>query len=164
MPWETCMPMGTSWSWIPNEQYKPTAEIVRTLAQVVTRGGSLLLNIGPRPDGQFDSTAYVRLHEVGAWLKVNGEAVYGTRAADLDAQGAIGCTRRKDDKAIYLFGEAGDAPWSIAWHGDRLPKATLLGSGRKLRVKQDRERLEVHVKEAARANAKRGIYVVKLLL
>lgn len=164
VPWETCMPMGTSWSWVPNERYKPTAEIVRTLAQVVTRGGSLLLNIGPRPDGQFDSTAYVRLREVGAWLKVNGEAVYGTRAADLDAQGAIGCTRSKDDKTIYLFGEAGDAPWSIAWHGDRLPKATLLGSGWKLRTTLNKERLEIQVEGIERNQAASGMCVVKLEL
>jgi hypothetical protein len=49
VPWETCMPMGTSWSWVPNEQYKTTDEIIRTLAQVVTRGGSLLLNVAPAP-------------------------------------------------------------------------------------------------------------------
>jgi alpha-L-fucosidase len=79
VPWETCMPMGTSWSWVPNEQYKSTDEIIRTLVSVVSRGGSLLLNVAPGPDGQLDSTAYVRLKEVGEWLKVNGEAVYGTK-------------------------------------------------------------------------------------
>ena len=78
VPWETCMPMGTSWSWVPNEQYKSTDEIIRTLVKVVSRGGSLLLNVAPGPDGQLDSTAYVRLKEVGEWLKVNGEAIYGT--------------------------------------------------------------------------------------
>ena len=81
VPWETCMPMGTSWSWVPNEKYKSTDEIIRTLVSVVSRGGSLLLNVAPGPDGQLDSTAYVRLKEVGEWLKVNGEAVYGTRAS-----------------------------------------------------------------------------------
>ena len=80
VPWETCMPMGTSWSWVPNEKYKSTDEIIRTLVNVVSRGGSLLLNVAPGPDGQLDSTAYERLKEVGEWLKVNGEAVYGTRA------------------------------------------------------------------------------------
>ena len=59
VPWETCMPMGTSWSWVPNEKYKSTDEIIRTLVSVVSRGGSLLLNVAPGPDGQLDSTAYV---------------------------------------------------------------------------------------------------------
>lgn len=163
VPWETCMPMGTSWSWVPSERYKSTDEIVHTLAQVVTRGGSLLLNIGPRPDGAFDSTAYVRLREVGAWLKVNGEAVYGTRAAELGAQGAIGCTRSKDGKAIYLFGEAGEKPWSIAWEGDRLPKATVLATGRKLRVKWNKERLEIEVADMGRTHGANGMCVVKLV-
>lgn len=80
VPWETCMPMGTSWSWVPNEQYKSTDEIIRTLVSVVSRGGSLLLNVAPGPDGQLDSTAYVRLKEVGEWLKVNGEAIYAEQS------------------------------------------------------------------------------------
>ncbi|MBP8823507.1 MAG: alpha-L-fucosidase [Flavobacteriales bacterium] len=164
VPWETCMPMGTSWSWVPNEQYKSTGEIISTLVHVVTRGGSLLLNIGPRPDGRLDSSAYQRLREVGAWLKVNGEAVYGTRAAELGPQGALGCTRSKDGKAIYLFGEAGDQPWSVAWTGDRSPQATVLGSGRKLRVQRNKERLMIAVAGSGPAKPASGLFVVKLLL
>jgi alpha-L-fucosidase len=107
VPWETCMPMGTSWSWVPNEKYKSTDEIIRTLVSVVSRGGSLLLNVAPGPDGQLDSTAYVRLKEVGEWLKVNGEAVYGTRASYVgDLPGAMGRTfawRAGERKAAYVF-------------------------------------------------------------
>ncbi|MBK8498651.1 MAG: alpha-L-fucosidase [Flavobacteriales bacterium] len=120
VPWETCMPMGTSWSWVPNEQYKSTDEIIRTLVQVVSRGGSLLLNVAPGPDGQLDSTAYVRLKEVGAWLKVNGEAIYdehvdgwskthrnpvfaegGKVVAESEVEATD--TRRRDDQYNYIF-------------------------------------------------------------
>lgn len=116
VPWETCMPMGTSWSWVPNEQYKSTDEIIRTLVSVVSRGGSLLLNVAPGPDGKLDSTAYVRLKEVGEWLKVNGEAVYGTRAFRLNmdptTDTALGYTEDADGggkgnghRVIYAFVE-----------------------------------------------------------
>lgn len=120
VPWETCMPMGTSWSWVPNEQYKSTDEIIRTLVNVVSRGGSLLLNVAPGPDGQLDSTAYVRLKEVGEWLKVNGEAVYDehidgwsktdrlaqpAESGRFLAQSAVEATdtRRRDDQYDYIF-------------------------------------------------------------
>ena len=120
VPWETCIPMGTSWSWVPNERYKSTDEIIRTLVKVVSRGGSLLLNVAPGPDGQLDSTAYVRLKEVGEWLKVNGEAVYikdadtwsvsngalsfpegGRIIADTEVEAVD--TRRRDDQYNYIF-------------------------------------------------------------
>lgn len=120
VPWETCMPMGTSWSWVPNEQYKSTEEIIRTLVSVVSRGGSLLLNVAPGPDGQLDSIALVRLKEVGEWLKVNGEAVF-IKDADTwsvsngalsfpeagrfitDAEVEALDTRRRDDQYNYIF-------------------------------------------------------------
>ena len=120
VPWETCMPMGTSWSWVSNEKYKSTDEIIRTLVSVVSRGGSLLLNVAPGPDGQLDSMAYVRLREVGAWLKVNGEAIYERegkvyfrtdREAMVVDRGRVISqavfdaldTRRRGDEYNYLF-------------------------------------------------------------
>ena len=138
VPWETCMPMGTSWSWVPNEKYKSTDEIIRTLVSVVSRGGSLLLNVAPGPDGQLDSTAYVRLKEVGEWLKVNGEAVYGTRASSVGGlSGIIGRTfawRSGERKTSYVFLDpqlvgAGTftIPFSSSVYGE---KVSCLGHGK----------------------------------
>jgi alpha-L-fucosidase len=150
VPWETCMPMGTSWSWVPNEQYKSTDEIIRTLVSVVSRGGSLLLNVAPGPDGQLDSTAYVRLKEVGEWLKVNGEAVYikgadtwsvsngalsfpegGSFIADSEVE-AID-TRRRDDQYNYIFVDSASVgELDLGCRSDKLiGRPTILGNSKR---------------------------------
>jgi alpha-L-fucosidase len=136
VPWETCMPMGTSWSWVPNEQYKSTDEIIRTLAQVVTRGGSLLLNVAPGPDGRWDSTAYQRLREVGAWLKVNGEAVHGTRASGPGKRTAPSGAHKARMAAPLPPRRSERGPWSFAWKGREMPKATVMDSGMVLPLRQ----------------------------
>jgi alpha-L-fucosidase len=137
VPWETCMPMGTSWSWVPNEKYKSTDEIIRTLVSVVSRGGSLLLNVAPGPDGQLDSTAYVRLNEVGEWLKVNGEAVYGTRPVPRDHEVSTECSMSADGNVLYLMDSYGD-DWSFAWYEAKAPAVSILGADNRLKVKFDR--------------------------
>lgn len=103
-PWETCMTMANSWSYVPNDKYKPTNEIIEKLVDIVSKGGNYLLNIGPGPDGEFDPVAYDRLREIGAWMKVNGEAIYGTRMNAVFKDGdSIRFTQSKDGKTKYIF-------------------------------------------------------------
>ncbi len=78
-PWETCMTMANSWSYVPNDTYKSTAMLLKNLCFIVSRGGNFLLNIAPDPQGRWDSTAYVRLEEIGAWMKINGAAIYNSK-------------------------------------------------------------------------------------
>ncbi|MCK6610844.1 MAG: alpha-L-fucosidase [Bacteroidia bacterium] len=78
-PWETCMTMGGSWSWVKNEHYKSKQQILVNLCKIVSRGGNYLLNIAPGPNGEWDSTAYQRLQEIGVWMKKNGNAIYSSK-------------------------------------------------------------------------------------
>ncbi len=75
-PWETCMTLGNSWSYVKNENYKSLDVVINNLCAIVSRGGNYLLNIAPSPTGEFDSAAYARLDEIGAWMKANGSAIY----------------------------------------------------------------------------------------
>lgn len=77
-PWESCMTMANSWSYVPNDQYKSTAKILENLCLIVSRGGNYLLNIAPNAQGEWDPVAYQRLSEIGSWMKTNGTAIYGT--------------------------------------------------------------------------------------
>ncbi len=78
--WQTDTAVSrNSWGYVHNQDYKKSSEIVSDLLDIVSKNGSLLLNIGPRPDGSIPEGDQTILREIGAWLKVNGEAVYGTR-------------------------------------------------------------------------------------
>lgn len=77
-PWEMPMTMGYS----PKDQaWKPTDSLIRMLANIVSKGGNLLLNVGPSPKGTIPEPAVERLREIGAWTERNAEAIYGTTAS-----------------------------------------------------------------------------------
>ena len=101
-PWETCMPMATSWSYVPNDKYKSANELVHMLIDVVSKGGNLLLNIGPSELGEFAPDAYDRLHQIGEWMKINSEAIYSTKPIAPYKEGKI-CMTQKNDGTVYLL-------------------------------------------------------------
>ena len=77
--WETCMTLGTQWSWKPKDTIKSASEVIGILARVAGGDGNLLLDVGPMPDGRIEPRQVDVLEQVGSWMKVNGESIYGTR-------------------------------------------------------------------------------------
>ncbi len=106
-PWESCIIMGGGWSYAFNAKYKSPNEIINMLVDIVSKGGNLLLNIAPSPQGTWDEGAYESLKGVGEWMKVNSEAIYNTRPLEPYRDGKICFTQRKDGiaYAIYLADE-----------------------------------------------------------
>jgi len=102
-PWETCMTMGNSWSYVPNDQYKSAHDLVHLLIKIVSRGGSFLLNIGPSPDGDWDTAAYARLKDIGNWMKINSEGIYNSKPIAPYSSGNIFFTQSDDEKNMFAF-------------------------------------------------------------
>lgn len=79
--WQTDTSISNkSWGYIENDTFKSAETVVHQLVDIVSKNGNLLLNVGPRSDGTIPEQVQTILRDIGAWLKVNGEAIYGTRA------------------------------------------------------------------------------------
>jgi alpha-L-fucosidase len=80
--WETCMTMNTTWGYSKHDhEWKTTETLVKTLVDTTSKGGNFLLNIGPMADGAVPAKCVASLKEIGDWLQINGEAIYGASAA-----------------------------------------------------------------------------------
>jgi alpha-L-fucosidase len=101
-PWESCVTLANAWGYVPGDTYKSARTVIHMLTNIVSRNGSLLLNIGPSPEGEWDPKAYDRLREIGAWMKVNEEAIYDTEA-DPELQGKTNWVFTKKGSAIYAI-------------------------------------------------------------
>ena len=87
-PWQTDTSIGKkSWGYIEGEENKKPNEIIDILVDIVSKNGNLLLNIGPKPDGTITEQQQEVLIEIGKWLDVNGEAIYGTRPWKISGEG-----------------------------------------------------------------------------
>jgi alpha-L-fucosidase len=105
--WESCLTMGDQWSYKPDDKYKSTRTLIHLLVDIVAKGGNFLLNVGPNADGELPPAAVQRLDAVGAWMKVNGAAIYGTRAVPPYKEGRSCLTRKKDKLYVIFLGEEG---------------------------------------------------------
>jgi alpha-L-fucosidase len=100
-PWELCTTLTTgAWGYQPNAKVKPLNDVIRLLVGAVGRDGNLLLNVGPRPDGQIEPAQAERLREVGDWLKRYGQSIYATRGGPY-VPGDFGVSTYHD-RTIYL--------------------------------------------------------------
>lgn len=132
-PWESCIIMGGGWSYSFNATYKSGRELVHMLVDIVAKGGNLLLNVGPSPEGTWDEEVYDRLEKIGSWMDINQEAIYETRKIAPYFKDQLYFTKKKDDSAIYaiyLLQDGESLPAEIDLQDislDNKKKVTVLG-------------------------------------
>lgn len=99
--WEKCGTISAGWGYVSaRTEPLPLKKILENLSSIVCRDGNYLLNVGPRPDGQIEPSQIARLKEVGNWLKLYGECIYGTKGGPILPTAAYGAT--STSKAIYI--------------------------------------------------------------
>ena len=111
--WEGNLTMGTEWPWkATNENYKSGTELIDILIETRAKGGNLLLNIGPKPDGEVAIEQESRLREMALWNFVNGEALKSVSPWVITNEKNIWFTRARDSNTVYAF-LTGMSPWKL---------------------------------------------------
>lgn len=151
LPLETCQTMNHSWGYrITDCDYKPVDELVRYLVGAAGRGGNLLLNVGPQPDGRLPEAALERLAGIGQWLERHGETIYGTQAGPVTPR-AWGVTTRRGDKVYLHILDWPDTELFVPLQGLRVRQATAFDSGERLDFRQNDDGVVIRLGERTAA-------------
>jgi alpha-L-fucosidase len=157
-PWESCMTLANNWGYVPNDQFKSATKIIHSLAEVVAKGGSLLLGIGPKPDGTLPAEAIQRMAEIGKWMNKNGAAIYNTRSTKSYQDGKTYFTHNANEGlryAIVCLAEGEAVPATVNWKTN-LPKKgstmRLLQTGEKVSWSLDGDRVKVNLPASFKKN------------
>ena len=120
-PWESCMTLANNWGYVPGDHYKSSATVIHALIEITAKGGSLLLGIGPKPDGLLSEEAIQHMKEIGAWMDKNGAAIYNTRITKNFHDGNIWFTRNQKlgyRYALVCLKESDELPGFIEWNNN----------------------------------------------
>jgi alpha-L-fucosidase len=130
-PWQTDTSLG-SWHYRENDRYRSAEQVVRKLTSIVANNGNMLLNVAPKGDGTIDERRRKIVEEIGAWLRVNGEAIFATRPWRIAKEGDCRFTRSKTGETLYVISLAWPADGkltiqSLASHAEPIAEVSLLG-------------------------------------
>ncbi|MHC5268325.1 alpha-L-fucosidase [Enterococcus sp. LJL98] len=100
-PWESCITLADNWCYLKDDVYKPFEEVLEMFLEIVSKGGNLLLGIGPKFDGTLPEKSVQLLNRLGDWLEIFGEGIYDTRPFDFGEHSGVYATKK--EKELFLF-------------------------------------------------------------
>ncbi len=147
-PWEKCMTIvNGAWGYNPNSKTRPTNDILKIMVDTFTRNGNVLLNVGPDKDGVIPEDQRQCLLEIGEWMEVNGEAVYGTRGGPVQPVDNVYGTTMKDNLVyVHITDYEKFTECILALDYSSIKSATLL-DGTKVEVEKADEGIKITVPE-----------------
>lgn len=148
--WETCMTLNGHWGYnAADVRWKSSTDLIRKLAEICGKGGNFLLNVGPTADGEFPPACVERLREVGAWLRVNGEAIYGTKAGPFKYLSYGFATRKGNQLFLHVLKWPSDGTLEVPLQNNAKQAYLLASPEQKLAVTRESNRLAIAVPTAA---------------
>jgi len=157
--WESVIKLGESWHWRQGEKIKSLVELQRILSTCAGNDGNLLLNIGPHPDGFILPEQVKRLKELGNWLKINGEAIYGTRGGPYLPSKSMVSTCKKNKIYLHFFNLNKRKVITISSLDAKI-KSCKIGN-QTLKFNTSKDKIEIIIPENLQ---KKGVTIVKLKL
>jgi alpha-L-fucosidase len=142
--WETCMTMNGTWGYKSyDKNYKSTQTLIRNLLDIASKGGNFLLNVGPTAEGEFPQESIEILAKMGEWMRVNGEAVYGTKASPWGLFPWGRCTKKETKSGTTLYFSVFEWPTDgklvIRGLKNSVVSAKLLAGGTKIKTSVNRD-------------------------
>jgi alpha-L-fucosidase len=147
-PWESCMTMGTQWTWKPNDIMKSTKECIQTLVRCVVGDGNLALNISPTSSGEIEPVQAQRLRDIGSWLKKYGRSIYSTRGGPFILSKTGGSCYRGNTIYLHILDWPGDT-FTLPAIKLKINSAKFLTGG-KVTWKQTDEGIELSIPKEQR--------------
>jgi len=138
-PWETCMTISKIWGYHKDDNaWKSADSLIHSLVDIASKGGNLLLNVGPTGEGIIREPSVIELKKVGDWLAVNGEAIYGSTSSPYGTYTWGRCTKKVSDEesSLYftIFNWPKDGQLIIPELSSKVLDAEMLGSKRRVKT------------------------------